>query len=78
MLDPLQADKACLIKLVKYNMPFGKYQGRCIADLPSAYLGWFMKQPLPRGELGQLLVTMYEIDLNGLRYLLEPFKQPMK
>ena len=78
MLDPLQADPECLKNLVKYIMPFGKFKGRCIADLPSSYLSWFMKQPLPSGELGRLLVTMHEIDINGLRYLLEPFKQQTK
>ncbi len=75
MLDPLQADPACLQNLVRYKMPFGKFKGLSIADLPSSYLSWFMKQSIPDGQLGQLLITMYEIDRNGLRYLLEPFKK---
>jgi hypothetical protein len=53
-------------------MPFGKYKGRVIAELPSAYLVWFARQGVPRGRLGQLLMTMHAIDENGLRYLLDP------
>jgi len=66
------ADPEFLIKLVSFKMPFGKFKGVSIAELPSSYLSWFMKQSIPSGELGQMLITMYEIDRNGLRYLLKP------
>lgn len=75
MMHKNTADPECLKKLVSYIMPFGKYKGHCIADLPSSYLSWFMKQSMPSGELGQLLMTMYEIDRNGLRHLLKPLQR---
>lgn len=67
-----------LQRLVTVAMPFGKYQGRLIADLPSAYLSWFARKGFPRGELGDLLALMLELDHNGLRSLLDPLrKRPM-
>jgi uncharacterized protein len=65
-----------LKKLVTITMPFGKYQGRLIADLPGAYLAWFARKGFPRGELGDLLALMLEIDHNGLRRLLDPLRKP--
>jgi uncharacterized protein (DUF3820 family) len=64
-----------LKRLVTVTMPFGKYQGRLLADLPSAYLGWFARKGFPRGELGNLLALMLEIDHNGLRSLLDPLRK---
>ncbi|MFY8043792.1 MAG: DUF3820 family protein, partial [Rhodoferax sp.] len=55
-----------LQKLVDRSMPFGKYQGRLIADLPGDYLNWFAREGFPKGEIGQLLQLMHEIDHNGL------------
>jgi len=65
-----------LIRLVQVHMPYGKYQGRCIADLPGAYLTWFAREGFPPGELGRLLALMHEIDHNGLRHLLAPLRKP--
>lgn len=56
-------------------MPFGKYQGRVLADLPGHYLQWFAREGFPRGELGRLLALMHEIDHNGLRDLLAPLRR---
>jgi uncharacterized protein (DUF3820 family) len=61
--------------LVSRQMPFGKYKGRMIADLPGHYLGWFAREGFPRGELGELLALMYELDHNALRHLLDPLRQ---
>lgn len=61
--------------LVKMKMPFGKYEGRLICDLPEHYLLWFQKQGFPEGKLGMLLATMCEIKVNGLEYLLKPLRQ---
>lgn len=61
--------------LVQTKMPFGKYQGIPICNLPEAYLVWFKNQGFPKGELGMLLATMYEIKLNGLEYLLKPLQR---
>jgi len=64
-----------LQKLVEHTMPFGKYQGRLIADLPGDYLNWFARSGFPKGEIGRLLQLMHEIDHNGLSDLLTPLRQ---
>lgn len=64
-----------LTDLVKLKMPFGKYKGILICNLPEPYLVWFYQKGFPEGKLGMLLSTMYEIKLNGLEYLLKPLKQ---
>ena len=64
--------------LVKYKMPFGKYKGTLICNLPEQYLVWFNQKGMPEGKLGLLLATMYEIQLNGLEYLLKPLKNANK
>lgn len=65
---------ADLQKLVTLEMPYGKYHGRLIADLPGNYLHWFARQGFPKGELGRLLALMAEIDHNGLSDLLVPLR----
>ena len=60
--------------LVTYQMPFGKFKGRVIADLPGNYLAWFARQGFPPGQTGRLLALMLEIDHNGLSGLLEPLR----
>lgn len=60
--------------LLTRTMPFGKYKGRLLADLPGHYLGWFAREGFPPGETGRLLALMYEIDHNGLGRLLEPLR----
>lgn len=64
-----------LVVLVKMKMPFGKYKGTVLCNLPVSYLEWFNRKGFPEGKLGMLLQTMYEIKLNGLEYLLEPLKK---
>jgi uncharacterized protein (DUF3820 family) len=64
-----------LQKLVILEMPYGKYKGRLLADLPGHYLGWFAREGFPKGELGSLLALMYELDHNALRHLLDPLRQ---
>jgi uncharacterized protein (DUF3820 family) len=65
-----------LLDLVKVKMPFGKYQGRILADLPVSYLEWFLRKGgFPEGKLGMQLATIYEIKSNGLEYLLEPLRK---
>jgi uncharacterized protein (DUF3820 family) len=63
-----------LVLLVTRTMPFGKYKGLIIADLPGDYLRWFAREGVPKGEIGQLLVLMNEIDHNGLSDLLKPLR----
>ncbi|MCE3227026.1 MAG: hypothetical protein K0S32_1577 [Bacteroidetes bacterium] len=64
-----------LLDLVQMKMPFGKYQGVVLCNLPVSYLEWFNRKGFPNGKLGMLLQTMYEIKLNGLEYLLQPLKK---
>ncbi|MFG6138034.1 MULTISPECIES: DUF3820 family protein [Halomonas] len=64
-----------LQRLVTQRMPFGKYEGTLIADLPGPYLAWFAREGFPAGQIGQLLQLMHEIDHNGLGELLEPLRQ---
>jgi hypothetical protein len=68
-------DKEILIKLVTDKMPYGKYKGRTLCDLPEHYLVWYHSQGFPPGKLGMQLNTIYEIKLNGLEYLLEPLRK---
>lgn len=63
-----------LQRLVKTEMPYGKYKGKLLADLPGHYLGWFAREGFPRGDLGRLLALMHEIDHNDLRGLLTPLR----
>jgi uncharacterized protein (DUF3820 family) len=63
-----------LQRLLVVQMPYGKYTGRVIADLPGHYLGWFAREGFPKGELGALLALMYELDHNALRSLLDPLR----
>ncbi|CAN8139020.1 Cytoplasmic protein [uncultured Thiomicrorhabdus sp.] len=64
-----------LKKLVVVTMPYGKYKGRVIADLPGNYLNWFAAKGFPEGNLGQLLALMHELDHNGLKHLLDPLRK---
>lgn len=61
--------------LTNRTMPYGKYKGRVIADLPGNYLNWFARKGFPPGEIGMLLALMQEIDHNGLSSLLEPLRK---
>lgn len=70
----MEADPKLLLDLVKIPMPFGKYKGTLLCNLPISYLEWFSNKGFPEGKLGVLLQTMYEIRLNGLQFLLEPLK----
>ncbi|HQS52863.1 MAG: hypothetical protein B7X86_13025 [Sphingobacteriales bacterium 17-39-43] len=61
--------------LVSIAMPYGKYKGRLICELPEYYLVWYENKGFPAGKIGILLATMYEIKLNGLEYLLKPMRK---
>ncbi|MGO3868459.1 MAG: DUF3820 family protein [Alcaligenes sp.] len=63
-----------LLALLNTSMPYGKYKGRLLADLPGHYLNWFAREGFPSGRLGQLLALMHELDHNGLKSLLDPLR----
>ncbi|MBC7202320.1 MAG: DUF3820 family protein [Pusillimonas sp.] len=67
-----------LEKLVTWKMPFGKYKGRVLADLPGHYLNWFARKGFPPGEIGRLLALLQEMDHNGLRPLLKPLRRSVQ
>lgn len=68
-------DEQDLIKVATMGMPFGKYQGRALIDLPEEYLLWFAHKGFPEGNLGRLMGLALEIKANGLEDLIEPIKQ---
>ena len=68
-------DAQSLQLLVTREMPYGKYKGWLLADLPGNYLNWFAREGFPPGEIGRLLALMQEIDHNGLSSLLEPLRK---
>lgn len=75
MSEQVLFDSKILMDLVRVKMPFGKYKGSLICDLPEPYLVWFKQKGFPQGNIGMLLATIYEIKLNGLEYLLKPLKK---
>ena len=64
-----------LLKLATMEMPYGKFKGRILMDLPEHYVVWYFKEGLPETEIGRLLYLLYEIKINGLDYLLKPIRQ---
>lgn len=73
--DPGAPNPQLLIQLVQMKMPFGKFKDTVLCDLPVSYLEWFQRKGFPKGKLGMLLETLYEIRINGLEDLLEPLKR---
>jgi len=73
MLDP-----SLLLDLVEMQMPYGKYKGYLICNIPESYLLWYKDKGFPKGKLGDLMATMFEIRVNGLEYLLTPLKNQQR
>ncbi len=73
-MEEVTPDPEMLLKVAKTRMPFGKFKGRLLIDLPEPYVVWFAKKGFPKGELGQLLGLLYEVKVNGLEYLLKPLR----
>ncbi|MGB5369924.1 MAG: DUF3820 family protein [Flavobacteriaceae bacterium] len=71
----LLPDKKSLIELAHYRMPFGKFKGRYLLDLPESYLIWFKQKGFPPGKLGDLLQSMTEIKINGLEPLIRKIQK---
>lgn len=64
-----------MLELVRMKMPFGKYKDVLLVDLPETYIMWFARKGFPKGKLGGMLQSLYEIKLNGLDYLLKPLRK---
>ena len=71
---PEKPDGNILLQLVTMEMPFGKYKGTLLCDIPVVYLEWLQRNGFPKGKIGILLATIYEIKMNGLEYLLKPLR----
>ena len=74
MIENATPDPEVLLKIAGTRMPFGRYKGRLLIDLPEPYVVWFARKGFPKGELGRLLGTLYEVKINGLEYLFEPLR----
>ncbi len=68
------ADPRELLDLATMRMPFGKYKGRLLIDLPEPYVVWFAQQGFPSGKLGDMLKMVHEIKVNGLEFLFDPLR----
>ena len=75
MAEDLTGSKVEMLKLASYKMPYGKYKGMRLVDLPEPYLVWFSQKGFPQGELGTMLGITYEIKVNGLEYLFDQLGQ---
>ncbi len=73
-MEEATPDPEMLLKVAKTRMPFGRFKGRLLIDLPEPYVVWFAKKGFPKGELGQLLGLLYEVKVNGLEYLFKPLR----
>jgi uncharacterized protein (DUF3820 family) len=72
--ENVSPDPKYLLKLAAATMPFGRYAGMHLIDLPERYMFWFSVQGFPKGELGDMLRSVYEIKVNGLEYLFRPLR----
>lgn len=68
-MTPVTPDRDFLIQLAHTKMPFGKYEGRYLIDLPEFYVVWYHNKGFPKGKLGDMLETVYTLKLNGLEDL---------
>lgn len=74
MLDQNQS-KQFLIKLANTKMPYGKYKGRFMIDLPEYYVVWYRNKGFPKGQIGEMLATVYELKVNGLEELVRTIQK---
>jgi uncharacterized protein (DUF3820 family) len=70
----MQPDQKALIELANYKMPFGKYKGEYLVDIPEYYYAWFRQKGFPEGKLGKMMLQMHEIKINGLEEIIRRIK----
>ena len=73
-MEDVTPEPEVLLKIAKTRMPFGRFKGRRLIDLPEPYVIWFARKGFPKGELGRMLSILYEVKVNGLEYLFKPLK----
>lgn len=71
----MNQQQAFLIKLAHTKMPFGKYEGRYLIDLPEYYVVWYHGKGFPKGLLGEQLQLVYELKCNGLEELVRNIRK---
>ncbi len=71
-MQDITPDKESLIALANTRMPFGKYKGRLLVEIPEPYYVWFRQKGFPQGKFGEQLQAMFEIKVNGLESLIKP------
>jgi uncharacterized protein (DUF3820 family) len=72
-----EKSKQFLIKLAKTKMPYGKYKDRFLIDLPEHYIVWYKTKGFPKGQIGEMLATVYELKVNGLEYLVRNIQKQL-
>ena len=75
MENEFSFDTQHLIKLAHYKIPYGKYKGRYLSDLPEHYLSWYSQKGFPQNELGKHLQEIYELQQNGLENLIQKIRR---
>ena len=73
-IPSLMSDPEIMQKLITTRIPFGRYSGRLLIDLPEPYVVWFARKGFPTGELGELLSIVHEVKVNGLEPLFAPLR----
>ena len=76
-MENVKPDSQILIDIVQTKMPFGKYKGTLISDLPVYYLEWLHNKGFPPGKFGMMLASVYEIKINGLSTILAAVKKSL-
>ncbi len=71
----MTTDQQFLIDLSKMKMPFGKYKGRFLIDLPEHYVVWYKTKGFPNGKLGKQMELVYELQLNGLEEMIRELRK---
>jgi uncharacterized protein (DUF3820 family) len=77
-MEPIKPDSKILVDIVQTRMPFGKYKGTFISDVPVYYLEWLKSKGFPPGKMGMMLSTIFEIKTNGLNSILDMVKNVLK
>jgi len=77
-MEDIRPDSQILVDIVQTKMPFGKYKGTLLCDLPVYYLEWLRNKGFPPGKMGMMLSSVYEIKINGLNTILTAVKNTLK
>jgi len=73
MIEFNQKEKQEFIDALNQIMPYGKYKGHRLYELPGHYLAWFHRQGFPDNKLGQQMALVFEIDHNALKPLFQKY-----